>query len=74
VDAKKAMREYSALDIGTDLTFYEAGNGRALPSRSSQEGFELFANDFVEKGLFGFVAFVLDGGLNGDKESTGTDG
>ena len=43
VDAKKAMHECTALEIGTDLTFYEAGNGRALPSRPSQVGFELFA-------------------------------
>jgi len=50
--------------LGRVLTPY----GRALPSRPSQKGFELLADDFMEKGLFGFAAFVLDGG----DQSTGT--
>jgi len=56
------------VDVEPDLSLHEPGDGRALPSRPSQEGFELFANDFVQKGLFGLVAFVLDGA----KESIGT--
>ena len=55
------------VDVEPDLSLHEPGDGRALPSRPSQEGFELLADDFMEKGLFGFAAFVLDGG----KESTG---
>ena len=38
-----------------------------MPSRPSQEGLELLADDFVQMGLLGHVAFVLDGG----KESIG---
>jgi hypothetical protein len=34
----------------------------ALPSRLSQEGLELFADDFVMGGLFGLVAFLLNDG------------
>jgi len=70
MDAQKSMREDPAIQIGSDFPFDKASNRRALPSRPSQEGLELFANDFVEKGLLGFMAFVLDGG----RESTGTMG
>jgi len=57
-------------EMRADLPLHEPGNGRALPSRPSQKGFELLANDFVQKRLFGLVAFVLDD----DKESIGTMG
>jgi putative transposase len=40
-----------------------------LVDQGIEEGLQLLANDFVEKGLLGFMAFVFDGG----KESTGTD-
>jgi hypothetical protein len=60
VNAKKAMREYAAFEVGPQLLFDEASNGRALLSRPVQERFELFTDDFVKKRLFGFVAFVLD--------------
>jgi len=59
---QKSMRENPALEISADLSLDESGNRRALPSRASQEGLELFADDFVEKCLFGFVAFVSDSG------------
>jgi hypothetical protein len=36
------------------------GDGRALALCTSQEGLELFADEFVEKSLLGFLAFVLD--------------
>ncbi len=62
VDAQEPMSEHAAFEIRADLTLHEPGDGRALPSRPSQEGLELLADDFVQKGLFGFVAFVLDGG------------
>jgi hypothetical protein len=64
------MGEYTAFEIRPDLSLHEPGDGRALPSRPSEERLELLANDFVKKGLLGFMAFVLDGG----KESTGTMG
>ena len=56
------MSEDSTFEIGADLSLDEPGDGSALPSRPLQEGFELFANDLVEKGPFGLVAFVSDGG------------
>jgi hypothetical protein len=68
MDTQKTMSEYPALEIGADLSLDEPGDGRALPSRPSQEGFELFTNDLVQKRLFRLVAFVSDG----DKESIGT--
>ena len=55
------MREDPALEIGADLSLDEASDGRALPSRTSQEGLELFTNDFVEKSPLGLVALVSDG-------------
>jgi hypothetical protein len=62
MDTQKSVSEYPALQIRTDLSLHETGDGRALPSRPSQEGLELLADDFMEKGLLGFVAFVFDGG------------
>ncbi len=56
------MSEYPALEIGADLSLDEPCDGRTLPPRPSQEGFELFANDLVKKGRLGLVAFVSDGG------------
>ncbi len=50
------------VDVEPDLSLHEPGDGRALPSRPSEKGLELLANDFVEQGLLGFMAFVLDGG------------
>jgi hypothetical protein len=70
VDTQESMGEHTAFEVRPDLSLHEPGNGRTLPSRPSEEGFELLANDFVEKCLFGIVAFVLDGG----KESTGAMG
>jgi hypothetical protein len=61
------MGEYTAFNVRPDLSLHEPGDRRALPSRPSEEGFELLANDCVEKRLIGFMAFVSDGG----KESTG---
>jgi len=68
VDAEEPMGEHTAFEVGPDLSLHEPGDGRALPSRPSEKGLELLANDFVEQGLLGFMAFVLDGG----KEPTGT--
>jgi hypothetical protein len=68
VDAKESMGEDAALEIAAHLAFDEAGDGRPLLSRTSQEGFELFANDFMKQSLFGLVAFESDGG----KASIGT--
>ena len=52
------MREDPTLEIGADLSLNKASNRRALPSPASQEGLELFPDDFVEESLLGFVAFV----------------
>jgi hypothetical protein len=52
------MREDPTLEIGADLSLDKASNRRVLPSPASQEGLELFADDFVEESLLGFVAFV----------------
>jgi hypothetical protein len=62
------MGEHTAFEVRPDLSLHEPGDRRALPSRPSEEGLELLANDFVQNGLLGFMAFVFDGG----KESTGT--
>ena len=68
MDTQKTMSEYPALQIRTDLSFDEPGDGRTLPPRPSQEGFELFADDLVQKGRLGLVAFVSAGG----KQTIGT--
>jgi hypothetical protein len=68
MDTQKTMGEDPALEIGANLSLDEPCDGRALPSRASQEGLELLADDFVKKRLFGFVAFVSDDG----KASIGT--
>ena len=62
MDTQKSMGDDPALEIRTDLSLDEPGNGRTLPSCPSQEGLELFADDFVKKGRFGLVALVFDGG------------
>ena len=67
VHANKTVREYAALEIGSQFSLDETGDGRALLSCAGQEGFELLADDLVEERLFGLVAFVLD-----EKGSTGT--
>jgi hypothetical protein len=62
MDAQEPVGEHAAFEIRTDLSLHKPGDGRALPSRPSQEGLDLLADHFVEQGLFGFMAFVLDGG------------
>lgn len=57
-DTQESMREDPTLEIGADLSLDKASNRRVLPSPASQEGLELFADDFVEESLLGFVAFV----------------
>ena len=68
MDTQKSMSEDPTFEIGADLSLDEPGDGRVLPPRPSQEGFELIADDLVKKRLFGLVAFVSDGG----KQSIGT--
>ena len=70
VATQESMGESTAFKVRPDLSLHKPGDRRALPSRPSEEWLELLGNDFVEKGLLGFMAFVLDGG----KESTGTMG
>ena len=62
MNTQESMREYPTLEIRADLSLDEPSDRSSLPSRTAQKGFELFANDFMEKGPFGFVAFVSDGG------------
>ena len=55
------MGQDTAANEGAEFLIDEAGC-RLLPaSRTCEEGFEVLANDFVEKGLFGLVALILDG-------------
>ena len=68
VNAQESIGEHPTIEIRADLSLHEPRDGRALPSRASEEGLKLLANDFVEKGLLGFMAFVSNGG----RESTGT--
>ena len=68
VDAEEAVGQHAALERRADLALDEASDGDALRSRSGEEGDELRADDFVEKGLLGFVASVVCDG----EESAGT--
>ena len=68
MNTQESMSEDPTFEIGADLSLDKVSNRRTLPSSPSQEGFELFANDFMKQSLFGLVAFVSDGG----KASTGT--
>jgi hypothetical protein len=60
--------------VRPDLSLHKPGDRRALPSRPSEEGFELLANDFVEKRLVGFMAFVSDGGKCNPSAGSGLEG
>lgn len=62
MDTQETMSEYPAIEIRADLSLEEPSYGGALPSRPSQIGLDLLADDCVQKGLFGLMAFVLDGG------------
>ena len=56
------MGEYTAVQIGADLALDELGDGRPGRSCSGEEGLELVADDLMEEGLLGLVAFVpVDG-------------
>jgi hypothetical protein len=46
MDTQESMSEYPALEIGANLSLHEPRDRGALPSRLSQEGLELLANDF----------------------------
>jgi hypothetical protein len=62
VDAKESMGEDAALEIAAHLAFDEAGDGRPHRSCVGEEGLEFVADDGVEEGLLGLVAFVpVDG-------------
>ncbi len=62
MDTQESMSEHAACEIRTNLSLDEPRDGRALPPCTGQKWLELFADDLVEESLFGFVAFVLDGG------------
>ena len=68
MNAQESMSQDPTFEIGADLSLDEPSDGRTLPSSPSQEGLELFANDFMKQSLFRLVAFVSDGG----KASIGT--
>jgi hypothetical protein len=68
MNTQESMSQDPTFEIGADLSLDEPSDGRTLPSSPSQEGFELFANDFMKQSLFGLVAFVSDVG----KASIGT--
>ena len=56
---QEAMGEHAAIQVRAQLPFDEVGNGRVAFACTRQEGFDLFADDLVEKRLFGLSAFVL---------------
>ena len=62
MNTQESMSEDPTFEIGADLSLDKPSDGRTLPSSPIQEGFELFANDFMKQSLFGLVAFVSDGG------------
>ena len=62
VDAQESVGQDSALEIRADLALDEAGDGSTLRSGMGEEGDELRADDFVEKGLLGLVAGVVGDG------------
>jgi hypothetical protein len=53
--------EDAAANEGTELLLDEAGSGLLSATSACEEGLEVLANDFVEKGSFGLVALILDG-------------
>lgn len=56
------MRQNAALEVGANLALDEASDGRIRGASPREEGQELRANDGVEKGLIGLMAFVsVDG-------------
>jgi hypothetical protein len=63
VQPQEPMSEYAALEVGAKLSFDERRDGRSLLTRVREERFELFANHFVKKCLFGSVANAIDHGL-----------
>jgi hypothetical protein len=58
VDAKESMGEDAALEIGAHLALDEPGDGGPHPFCVGEEGLEFVAEDGVEEGLLGLVAFV----------------
>ncbi len=58
VDAQKAMSQDAALEITAHLALDEPGDGGPHPSCAGEEGLEFVADDLVEEGLLGLVAFV----------------
>ncbi len=61
MQSQETLSENSAVQIGAQFTLDEAGDGRAVPTRTRQEGLELLAHDFVKERILGLVAFGLDG-------------
>ena len=61
MQAKKTSREDAAVEIRAELTLDESRNPSPLLAGLREEGLELLSNDFVEQGLLGLVAFVVDG-------------
>jgi len=59
--AHESVSQNAAFEVGADLAFDEAGDGRPHRSRAGEEGLELVADDLVEERFLGLVAFVLDG-------------
>jgi hypothetical protein len=62
VDAKESIGEDAALEIAAHLALDEAGDGRPHRSCVGEEWLEFVADDGVEEGLLGLLAFVpVDG-------------
>ncbi len=60
MQAKKTLGKNAAIEIGADLAFNEASDGRPLLARVGEEGLEVLLDDFIEKSLVWLVALVVD--------------
>lgn len=60
---QETMCEHTALEVRAELALDERGDRSAPLPRIREEGFQLFADNFVEECLLGLMALVFDRGL-----------
>ena len=63
VEAKEAASQDAAVEVGPQLALDEASDRSALLPCVGEEDLEVLSDDFVEQGLLGLVALVLDGSV-----------